>query len=175
MMFSFMQIRLIKEHPKSSAQSCPLRPCCGSNASSIIKLSRTGTEADGQREIYGAAHNTISHEVFMNVVTLVASIAMSLALIGCQKQSDAPKPVTSDSGAASTSASQSVAAPPSALPPSDAAIKPATGQGGADNGNANYHTQATPKELDKKQESASMPLSGQVNNHSTPATTGENK
>jgi hypothetical protein len=105
----------------------------------------------------------------------IAAVALLLSLAGCQKQSDAPKPVTAASGASSISSSQSVAAPPSALPPSDAAIKPATPSVPPKTSDADGPTQATPKDLDKAQESGTMPLAGQANNHSTPATTNEKK
>jgi hypothetical protein len=106
----------------------------------------------------------------------LASVALSLLLIGCQKAAEPPKPVTSN--APSANANESVAAPPNAVPPSDASMKPApsvASAGPTNSGDANGPTQATPKELDKAQESGAMPLTGQVNNHSAPVTTGEKK
>jgi hypothetical protein len=105
----------------------------------------------------------------------VAAVAMLLAATGCQKKTDAPKPETAVSGAATCSAAPSVAAPPSALPPSDASIKPSAPSAPQKTSDADGPTQATPKELNKAQESGNMPLAGQVNNHSTPATTNEKK
>jgi hypothetical protein len=114
------------------------------------------------------------------IYTCVAAAALLLAMAGCQKQSDAPKPVTatsgaSTSGASSASSGKSVAAPPSALPPSDASIKPSAPGAPPKTSDADGPTQATPKDLNKAQESGTMPLAGQVNNHSTPATTNEKK
>lgn len=110
-----------------------------------------------------------------NIGAFVAAVVLPLFLAGCQKQADAPKPVTSTSGASSTSAGQSIAAPSSALPPSDAAIKSAPPPAPPKTSDADGPTQATPKELNKAQESGTMPLAGQANNHSTPATTNEKK
>lgn len=110
----------------------------------------------------------------LTICTVMA--ASLLALAGCGKQSDAPKPVTDSAAApASSSSSQSVAAPPTALPPSDASIKPSPPPAAAKSTDADGPTQATPKELSKHQETENMPLAGQVNNHSTPATTNEKK
>jgi hypothetical protein len=110
------------------------------------------------------------------IAVLVATVVLPAFLAACQK-TDAPKPLTSGastSGASSTSSSQSVAAP-SAVPPSDASIKPSSPGAPPKISDADGPTQATPKELSKAQESGSMPLAGQVNNHSTPATTNEKK
>jgi hypothetical protein len=109
------------------------------------------------------------------ISTCVAAAAMLLTVTGCQKKTDAPKPAATVSGAASHSAAPSVAAPPSALPPSDAAIKPSAPAAPPKTSDADGPTQATPKDLSKAQESGNMPLAGQVNNHSTPATTNEKK
>jgi hypothetical protein len=89
---------------------------------------------------------------------------------GCDRmRSDSPKPVAeSEKG---KPAEQSVALPPSQLPQSDGAIKPAMPDVAGSSGQATSQTQSTPKELSKQQEQASMPLSGQVNNHSTPEST----
>jgi hypothetical protein len=68
-----------------------------------------------------------------------------------------------------------VAAPPSAVPPSDAAIKPDVSGSTGNSGNAQSPTQANPGALTKQEEKTAMPQSGQVNNHSVPDTTGEKK
>jgi hypothetical protein len=122
-------------------------------------------------------NDNISREATMTKYTGagIAAVALLLSLAGCQKAGDAPKPVAASSGASSASSSQSVAAPPSALPPSDAAIKPAPPGAPPKTSDADGPTQATPKELNKAQESGTMPLAGQANNHSTPATTNEKK
>lgn len=106
---------------------------------------------------------------------LVAAVAWSALLTGCEKTTDAPKPETSTSAASSTSASPSVAAPSQALPSSDAAMQPKPPAAAPKTSDADGPTQATPKELSKEQESGTMPLAGQANNHSTPATTNETK
>ena len=102
----------------------------------------------------------------INSGVLTAWVALALAVAGCEKTShtDRPKPVSEN--AAAGSASQSVAAPPSALPPSDATIKPSDST--SSSGNAATPTQSNPAGLGKTEEKATMPHSGQVNNHSTP-------
>jgi hypothetical protein len=97
---------------------------------------------------------------------------LALAFAGCQKTSntDRPKPVSENTAGSS---SQSVAAPPNTLPPSDATIKPA--DSATSSGNAASPTQANPTALSKTEEKTSMPHSGQVNNHSTPESVGQQK
>lgn len=122
--------------------------------------------------------NNISSEVIMTKLnTYTVAAALLVAIAGCGKQSDVPKPVTDNPGTSSTSSTSgpSVAASPSAMPPSDAAIKPAPPPAAPKTSDAEGPTQATPKELSKNQESGTMPLAGQANNHSTPATTSEKK
>ena len=87
--------------------------------------------------------------------SILVSAFLAILLIGCKKAEAPPAPKMDGS----------VAAPQSALPPSDSTLPstPAT----SSSGNANGPTQADPKELTKQQESADMPLSGQANNHST--------
>jgi hypothetical protein len=96
---------------------------------------------------------------------IFACFLMALLLVGCDRMKPTPKPVSSVTGA--NEAGRSEALPPSALPPSDASIKPTdpTMQTGAVPSST---SQANPKDLSKLEESASMPLPGQVNNHSTP-------
>jgi hypothetical protein len=113
---------------------------------------------------------------------VVASMALIALLAGCQKQIDAPKPTTSVGtsaptapAAAVTTTNESVAAPASAMPAPDTAIAPQAPAAQSKTTDADGPTQATPKELSKTEESANMPLAGQVNNHSTPATTNETK
>lgn len=114
----------------------------------------------------------------MNIsrMSIVLSAAV-LFMAGCQKASEPPTPVTSSAAGStpSTSSSTSVAAPSSALPPSDAAIKPAAPGSTGNSGDAQSPTQANPAALTKQEEKTAMPQSGQVNNHSVPETTGEKK
>lgn len=110
----------------------------------------------------------------IKIAALIASAVLAFA--GCQKASDAPKPVTSDAGTSTPTANASVAAPPSAMPRSDAAIKPADPAAPTVSGDAqNTPTQAQPTNLSKAEEKSTMPHSGQVNNHSTPDTTEPRK
>lgn len=78
-------------------------------------------------------------------------------LLGCKKAEAPPTPALDSA--------PSVAAPSSALPPSDAYTMP--GAPSTSSGDASGPTQATPSELSKEQQSSSMPLPGQSNNHST--------
>lgn len=110
-----------------------------------------------------------------------ASIALAAFLAGCQKHTDTPTPTTSVGTSAPTApapavtSNGSVAAPANAMPAPDTAITPQPPAAQAKRTDADGPTQATPKDLSKTEESANMPLSGQVNNHSTPATTNEQK
>lgn len=125
---------------------------------------------------------------------LLASAVLAL-IAGCQKT---PEPKTSANTGTSTAATstaadtskntsantgaaentgKSVALPPNQTPPSDAAIPPKVANAPS-SGNANSPSQANPAALSKGQEQNSLPLSGQVNNHSTPdvpSTTAEKK
>jgi hypothetical protein len=92
-----------------------------------------------------------------------ASVLLAVSVAGCQKSPQSPAPTSSNG--TSKPADQSVAAPPGTVPPSNAAIKPAP----SDSAPPVVASQASPNELSKQQEAASMPLPGQVNNHSTPA------
>jgi hypothetical protein len=106
-----------------------------------------------------------------NRITLASCMIGALFLVGCQKASEPPKPAASTSGTA-VSPSQSVAAPANAVPPSDAATKPPA-ESTSSSGDAQTPTQANPTTLSKTQEQASMPHTGQVNNHSAPDKTPE--
>jgi hypothetical protein len=106
-----------------------------------------------------------SEEIMIILRSAMTAALFAMSIAGCQKASDPPKPVAS--GDTSKSAGNSVAMPSTALPPSDSAIAPATPN--ATTADAGKTSQANPKELDKQQESTSMPMPGQVNNHSTPA------
>jgi hypothetical protein len=112
-------------------------------------------------------------------IAIAASMACIAILAGCQKTTDAPKPTTSMGTSAPTApvttTNESVAAPASAMPTPDAAIAAQNPAPQAKNADADGPTQATPKDLSKAEESANMPLAGQVNNHSTPATVNEQK
>lgn len=97
---------------------------------------------------------------------LLTCAFLAIVLSGCKK-AEAP---------AVSPPSNSVAAPARTMPAPDAQMPAASPDAAASSGgNANGPTQASPKELNKKEESSSMPLSGQTNNHSTPDTTGEKK
>lgn len=89
--------------------------------------------------------------------SLLVSAFLAILLTGCKKAEAPPAPAMEGS----------VAAPQSALPPSDATL-PATPYSTSSSGNAGGPAQTDPKELTKQQESTDMPLSGQANNHSTP-------
>jgi hypothetical protein len=93
-----------------------------------------------------------------------ASVLLAVLVAGCQKSPQPPASTSSND--ASKPADQSVAAPPGMVPPTDAAIKP---EPPPDSTSPVASSQASPKELSKQQEATSMPLPGQVNNHSTPA------
>ncbi len=102
----------------------------------------------------------------MNILrTAMTGALFAMLIAGCQKASEPPKPTASIE--TSPSADKSVAMPSNVLPPSDSAIAPAAPN--ATTADAGKASQANPKELDKQQESAAMPMPGQVNNHSTPA------
>lgn len=96
----------------------------------------------------------LSHTALPHAVLACALLAATLS--GCKKADAPPAPQTSSS----------VALPDSSRPPSDANMQPAPSTT-SDNGNANLPAQNNPSALSKEQESSGMPLSGQVNNHST--------
>jgi hypothetical protein len=91
--------------------------------------------------------------------SILVSAFVAMLLIGCKKAETPPTPKMDSSG--------SVAAPVTSMPSSEASTPPAAPGAGTGSGDASGTTQASPKELSKEQESASMPLSGQANNHST--------
>jgi predicted lipid-binding transport protein (Tim44 family) len=96
---------------------------------------------------------------------IITCTMLATLITGCGREMDRPKTVASDS--ASKSTDQSVALPPNAVPPSDAAIKPAVPANAAGtSGAAGNTTQANPKEMGKQQEATAMPLPGQANDHS---------
>ena len=88
--------------------------------------------------------------------SILVSAFLATLLIGCKKAETPPAPTMGGS----------VAAPESALPPSDSKL-PATPPSTSSSGNASGPAQTDSKELSKQQESTDMPLSGQANNHST--------
>lgn len=97
---------------------------------------------------------------------LSLALIIPLLLAGCQKQVEVPK--VSAATAPPVSAGSSVAQP-AQVPASDAAIKPAAPEAAA-SGMAS----TTGGEMSKQQESAAMPMAGQVNNHS-PSTITQKK
>ncbi|HTH45133.1 MAG TPA: hypothetical protein VL528_08625 [Oxalicibacterium sp.] len=102
--------------------------------------------------------------------TVLACALVAAAVTGCKKADTPPAPQTSTS----TSTSGSVALPESSRPPSDASMSTAAPSNTPlDNGNANAPAQNSPKALTKEEESTAMPLSGQVNNHSTAKPEGD--
>lgn len=107
--------------------------------------------------------------------TILAGLAFAL-LAGCQKNPE-PKTGEGDPTPGSTPAVSaappggSVALPADQLPAQDATIPPAAATTG-NSGDAATPTQANPTELQKQQEQAGMPHSGQVNNHSVAETVG---
>lgn len=109
----------------------------------------------------------------INRISLVSCMIGAFFLTGCEKASEPPTPATSTSESAAP-AQSSVAAPPSAVPPSDAAMKPPA-QEASSSGDAGVPSQIAPGTLTKAEEQKSMPQSGQVNNHSVPNTTAQQK
>lgn len=97
--------------------------------------------------------------------SICAGLLMVALLAGCDKISQTPKPVSST--AVIPDSGKSEALPPSAMPASDASIQPAAPDASAAK-TSDTASQASPKELSKVEESVSMPMAGQVNNHSTP-------
>lgn len=88
-----------------------------------------------------------------------------LILSACKKADAPPTPEVGSS----------VAAPVSAVPPSDATMPPPAAVT-TNSGNASESpTQADSKALTKEQESSAMPLSGQANNHSTTSPVDQKK
>jgi hypothetical protein len=98
------------------------------------------------------------------------TLALCMALSACNRSGDTPKPVM-DATSAAPAEGKSVALPPSQMPASDAAIPPSSPVASTTS-NDEKQSQAVPKDLSKQQESTSMPMAGQVNNHSVPDTTG---
>ena len=101
---------------------------------------------------------------------LLVCAFLAIVLTGCKK-AEAPAPAQSG-----TTGSGSVAAPANTMPAPDAQMPATPPVDAASSGsNANGPNQASPQELSNKQESSSMPLPGQVNDHSTPETSGTKK
>ncbi|MDB5855993.1 MAG: hypothetical protein JWR22_4034 [Herminiimonas sp.] len=98
------------------------------------------------------------------------AICLCMALGACNRTGDNPKPIAGATSA-SPGEGKSVALPPANLPASDAAIPPSAPVASTTS-NDEKQSQAVPKELSKQQESTSMPMAGQVNNHSVPDTKG---
>ena len=90
---------------------------------------------------------------------------LATLLIGCKK---AETPMLNES-------TGSIAAPASTMPSPDAQIPSIAPEVATGSGDANGPTQANPSNLTQQQEASSMPLPGQANDHSTPATAGEKK
>lgn len=105
--------------------------------------------------------------MFFTRAILVSTLLATL-LIGCNKIDTPPTPTLGG-------ATGSVAAPASALPPSDAKLPAAQSGTSPNSGDASGPSQATSRQLSNEQESSAMPLPGQVNNHSSANPTGEKK
>ncbi|MFC3107997.1 hypothetical protein ACFQAT_11025 [Undibacterium arcticum] len=93
----------------------------------------------------------------------IALCLLSVCLFGCKKADTAATVTPADAAMASNP--NSVAAPPSALPPSDATIPPNTSASTASDASRGPG-QSSPSNLNKGQEATSMPLPGQANDHS---------
>jgi hypothetical protein len=94
-------------------------------------------------------------------ISRTASTCIFLALLatGCNKASEPPTPTPNGA---------SVEMPQQAMPESDAAIKVAPLDQAAPASGSTGQSQANPVELSKPEESASMPMPGQANDHSIP-------
>lgn len=116
-----------------------------------------------------------------NTAVLLAGLAFAV-LAGCQKnpESGTPGAMANDPTPGSSPAVSaappggSVATPPATTPAPDSSMAPSTASSGS-SGSADTPSQANPTDLKKEQEQATMPHSGQVNNHSVPDTTATNK
>jgi hypothetical protein len=104
-------------------------------------------------------------------------LAGAMLATGCQKtpepktasKTDAPvAPVVESSGG-------SVALPKDKMPQSDAAMAPKTPLPTVSSGDSGTPSQVRTEQLSKQQEQSSLPMSGQVNNHSVPNTTPPDK
>lgn len=109
------------------------------------------------------------------VAVVFAFALATLWTTACDRNPETPK-IDSPAADAAPAGDRSVALPQNSVPPSDASIPPPVGAAGTQgSGDANSPTQANPAELQKSQEQAQMPMSGQVNNHSVPETGGQPK
>ncbi|MEO6354473.1 MAG: hypothetical protein ABI575_06080 [Oxalobacteraceae bacterium] len=101
---------------------------------------------------------------------ILACAVVAIMLTACKK-AEAPAPALGG-----TAGSGSVATPENSMPAPAAQMPVAPPDAAASSGaNANSPTQASPQGLTNKQESSSMPLPGQANDHSTPETPGQKK
>lgn len=109
-------------------------------------------------------------------VVVAFACALSMVLTAaCNRTPETPKVESTAGGTSTPTGDRSVALPQSSVPPSDASIPPPASASTQGSGDANSATQANPAELQKSQEQANMPMSGQVNNHSVPETGGPPK
>lgn len=95
----------------------------------------------------------------------------SLVILTACGRTDAvanPTAVSQPGAATVESKGASVALPASELPKQDAALTPQSPTVAATIPDSASPSQASPKTLDKQQESTAMPMPGQANNHSTP-------
>jgi hypothetical protein len=99
---------------------------------------------------------------------LMLSALATLPACGRNDATATPTAVSQPGAATVESKGASVAVPPSELPKQDATITPQSPTVAATVPDSASPSQASPKSLDKQQESTAMPMPGQVNNHSTP-------
>ena len=99
---------------------------------------------------------------------LMLGVLVTLPACGRKDAASTPTAVSQPGAATVESKGASIALPPSALPKQDAAIPPQSPTVAATVPDSASPSQASPKTLDKQQESTAMPMPGQANNHSTP-------
>jgi hypothetical protein len=99
---------------------------------------------------------------------LMLSLLATLPACGRKDTAPAPTAVSQPGAATVESKGSSIAVPASELPKQDAAMAPASPTVATTTPDSASPSQATPKTLDKQQESTAMPMPGQANNHSTP-------
>jgi hypothetical protein len=99
---------------------------------------------------------------------LMLGMLATLPACGRKEAASTPTAVSQPGAATVESKGTSVALPASELPKQDAEIAPQSATAATTTPDSASPSQASPKTLDKQQESTAMPMPGQVNNHSTP-------
>lgn len=114
----------------------------------------------------------------MRQKTLICA-GLALAMLAACQRTPEPKTESADVTPGSSPTASSPPTGGSVANPSASGVAPGTDAKPADttanSGDAATPTQANPAPLAKQQEQASMPHSGQVNNHSVPETNGTTK